>query len=139
MSIKIIKQYSVFLTNEPGALAKFMDLFVKENINIIAISQDVRYDAAVVRIAVETQDNDNVSHAITKAGFTTVKTDAISLEVEDRVGVLSDVGHVLAGAGINIISVYGSVPDKATSRMILVVNDIPRAVAALEKSEKFKL
>ena len=42
MAIKVIKQYSVFLMNEPGALKKFAELFVQEKVNIIAISQDVR-------------------------------------------------------------------------------------------------
>jgi len=137
MSIKIIKQYSVFLANEPGALKNFTELFVRSGINIMAISQDVRYDAAVVRIAVETQDSDEISHAITKAGFTTVKTDAIAIEIENKIGVLRDVAATLAGDGINIIAVYGSVPDNASSLIVLVVNDIPRAVAALEKAGKF--
>ena len=137
MSIKIIKQYSVFLANEPGALKNFTELFARAGINIMAVSQDVRYDAAVVRVAVETQDSDEISHAITKAGFTTVKTDAVSIDIENKVGVLRDVAAVLANEGINIISIYGSVPDGGSSLIVLVVNDIPRAVAALEKAGKF--
>ena len=106
MAIKVIKQYSVFLMNEPGALKKFAELFVQEKVNIIAISQDVRYDAAVVRIAVKY--NEEISHALTKAGFTSVKTDAICLETEDREGIARDIGDVLFKQGINITTIYGA-------------------------------
>ena len=38
MAINIVKQYSVFLMNEPGSLKNFTELFVRENINIIAMA-----------------------------------------------------------------------------------------------------
>ena len=110
MAIKVIKQYSVFLMNEPGALKKFAELFVQEKVNIIAISQDVRYDAAVVRIAVKY--NEEISHALTKAGFTSVKTDAICLETEDREGIARDIGDVLFKQGINITTITGPPPKR---------------------------
>ena len=137
MSIKIIKQYSVFLPNESGSLKNFSELFVRSGINIMAISQGLRYDAAIIHIAVDAQDNDEISHLITKAGFTTVRTDAIALEMGDKIGVIHDVAAVLADEGINITSIYGSVSTGCSSIVVLVVNDIPRAVAALEKSGKF--
>ncbi len=135
MSISVIKQYSVFLINEPGALKNFAELFVRENVNIIAISQDVRYDAAVVRIAVKYEEE--ISHALTKAGFTSVKTDAICLDVKDRVGLARDIGTVLFKEGINITSIYGSAMEDGMSRWIIVVNDITKALNALETSGQF--
>ncbi len=136
MAINIIKQYSVFLINEPGALQNFADLFVRENVDIIAMAQDVRYDAAVVRVAVE-KDN-GVSHALTKAGFTSVKTDAICLDVPNRVGILRDIGRILAGQGINITTIYGTANNGGNTRWILVVNDITKALNALESSGLFE-
>ena len=136
MAINIVKQYSVFLINEPGALQNFADLFVHENVDIIAMAQDVRYDAAVVRVAVE-HDN-GVSHALTKAGFTSVKTDAICLDVPNRVGILRDIGHVLAGQGINITTIYGTSGSGGSTRWIIVVNDITKALNALDSSGLFE-
>lgn len=136
MAINIIKQYSVFLINEPGALQNFADLFVRENVDIIAMAQDVRYDAAVVRVAVE-QDN-GVSHALTKAGFTSVKTDAICLDMPNRVGILRDIGRILAGQGINITTIYGTANSGGNTRWIIVVNDITKALNALESSGLFE-
>ena len=135
MAIKVIKQYSVFLMNEPGALKKFAELFVQEKLNIIAISPDVRYDAAVVRITVKY--NEEISHALTKAGFTSVKTDAICLETEDREGIARDIGDVLFKQGINITTIYGASTEKGMSRWIVVVSDITKALNALESSGLF--
>ncbi len=136
MAINIIKQYSVFLINEPGALQNFADLFVRENVDIIAMAQDVRYDAAVVRVAVE-QDN-GISHTLTKAGFTSVKTDAICLDIPNRVGILRDIGSILAGQGINITTIYGTTNSGGNTRWIIVVNDITKALNALENSGLFE-
>ena len=136
MAINIVKQYSVFLINEPGALKNFAELFVRENVDIIAMAQDVRYDAAVVRLAVE-QDK-GISHVLTKAGFTSVKTDAICLDMPNRVGILRDIGDVLSTHGINITSIYGTAVAGGITRWIIVVNDITKALNALENSALFE-
>ena len=136
MAINIVKQYSVFLINEPGALKNFAELFVRENVDIIAMAQDVRYDAAVVRLAVE-QDK-GISHVLTKAGFTSVKTDAICLDMPNRVGILRDIGDVLSNHGINITTIYGTAGTGSITRWIIVVNDITKALNALENSGMFE-
>lgn len=135
MSISVVKQYSVFLVNEPGALKNFADLFVRERVNLIAISQDVRFDAAVVRVAVKY--NAEISHALTKAGFTSVKTDAICIDTVDRVGLARDIGDVLHKKNINITTIYGSCGDNGRTRFIVVVSNITQALSALESSGLF--
>ncbi len=135
MAISVVKQYSVFLINEPGALKNFADLFVRENVNVIAISQDVRYDAAVVRLAV--QYDQEISHALTKAGFTSVKTDAICIDAQDRTALLRDIGSVLSYSGINITTIYGAAGTGTNTRWVVVVNDITKALNALESSGLF--
>ena len=92
--VTLIKQYSVFLRHQPGALKNFAELFEKENVNIIAISQDVRYDAAVVRAALEF-DSEEIDHALTKAGLTSVKTDALCVCARDKAGVIKHLTEVL--------------------------------------------
>lgn len=136
MSITVVKQYSVFLTNEPGALKNFADLFVKENVSLLAISSDVRFDAAVVRVAIKY--NDEVGHALTKGGFTNVKTDAICIDTPDRIGIARDIGDVMHKHGLNITSIYGaSAHAPGWARFIIVVNDIANALNALESSDLF--
>ncbi len=135
MAINIVKQYSVFLLNEPGALKGFAELFVREKVDIIAMAQDVRYDAAVVRVAV--QQDKGISHALTKAGFTSVKTDALCLDMPNRLGILRDIGTILSNQGINITTIYGTSVTGGITRWIIVVNDITKALNALENSGLF--
>lgn len=135
MSITVVRQYSVFLTNEPGALKSFSELFAQENISLLAISSDVRFDAAVVRVAV--QYNEDVGHALTKAGFTNVKTDAICIDTPDRKGIARDIGAVMQQQGLNITSIYGASAPGDFARFIIVVNDIHKALTALKESGLF--
>ena len=134
MAINLVKQYSVFLTNEPGVLKNFADLFVRNNVDILAISEDVRYDAAIMRFAVSYETD--ISHILTQVGFTSVKTDAICVDVPNRLGLVRDIGAVVAQAGVNITSIYGTASGE-TSRWVLVVNNIKRAFNALAESGLF--
>ena len=79
-----------------------------------------------------------ISHALTKAGFTSVKTDAICIDAPDRVGLARDIGAVLFEQGINITTIYGAAGQGNTSRWIVVVNDITKALNALEASGLFE-
>ena len=135
MSINVVKQYSVFLANEPGALKDFADLFVQEHITLLAISSDVRFDAAVVRVAIDY--NQEIGHALTKAGFTNVKTDAICIDTPDRIGLAKDIGDIMHKHGLNITSIYGAAAVGNHARFIIVVSDIAKALNALENSKLF--
>lgn len=134
MAVNIVKQYSVFLVNEPGSLKNFSKALMDNKADIIAMSQDVRYDAAVVRLALRAEDD--VSHALTKAGFTSVKTDAICLDLPNRVGLMYDIGRILSENNINITTIYGTAIGEQT-RWILVVSDIPKALNLLENDRLF--
>ncbi|MBT3955370.1 MAG: ACT domain-containing protein [Elusimicrobiaceae bacterium] len=132
MKADIIKQYSVFLVNKPGSLKDFTDLFLKNNINIIAITSDVRYDAAVVRISVE--DSPNISPMLIKEGYTSVETDVLSVELPNKKGALKQLSNALGESDVNITTVYGSAMGE-TSRLMLIVNNIPKAKKILENLE----
>lgn len=135
MGISIVKQYSVFLANEPGSLKKFADLFVREHINVLAISSDVRFDAAIVRVAISKQEE--IGHTLTKGGFTNVKVDAICLDTPERVGIIRDIGDVLQKQNLNITSIYGAGPQNGQARFIIVVSNMTQAISALESSGLF--
>ena len=135
MSIRIVKQYSVFLANEPGALKDFAHLFAQQDVTLLAVSSDVRFDAAVVRVAIDQKQE--VGHALTKAGFTNVKTDAICIDTPDRMGIARDIGAVMSQHELNITSIYGAAAIGGQARFIIVVSDIQKAIKALEDSGLF--
>ena len=135
MPLSIVKQYSVFLVNEPGTLKNVAEILMREKVNIIALSQGVHYDAATFRLAI-THDQE-ISHILTRAGFTSVKTEAICIETQDRPGLILDISSVLTKQNINIAAIYGAVTTDAKSRWIVIVNNITKAFNALEESGLF--
>ena len=129
MLVKVVKQYTVFLPNVPGALSRFVELFVKEGINIIGIASEIRDDSGVVRVTVDT--GNKISYILTNAGFTTVETPVISIELADKPGELLNLAGTLAGHGINITTVYGTALGGNTARVLIAVSDTDRAVEIL--------
>ena len=130
MSVKLIRQYTVFLPNIPGALCKFVELFANEGINIIGIASEIRDDSGVVRIAVEADRK--VSHILTGAGFTTIETQMISLELPDKPGQLLQLTRALSEHGINITTVYGTSVGGANGRLLLNASDGDKALEVLK-------
>jgi len=130
MSVKIVSQYTVFLPNVPGALSRFIELFVNEGINIIGIASEIRDDSGVVRVTVDTEKK--ISYILTSAGFTTVETPMISIELTDKPGELLNLAKLLAGNSINITTVYGTALGGNTARILINVSDADRAVEILK-------
>lgn len=130
MSVKLIRQYTVFLPNIPGALCKFVELFANEGVNIIGIASEIRDDSGVVRIAVEADRK--VSHILTGAGFTTIETQMISLELPDKPGQLLQLTRALSEHSINITTVYGTSVGGANGRLLLNASDVEKALEVLK-------
>ena len=130
MSAKLIKQYTVFIPNVPGALSKFVELFANEGVNIIGIASEIRDDSGVVRVAVDTERK--LSHVLTSAGFTTIETSLISLELPDKPGQLLHLSKILSANNINITTVYGTSMGGAEGRLLLNVSNTGKAMEVLK-------
>jgi len=130
MPVKLIRQYTVFLPNVPGALSKFVELFANEGINIIGIASEIRDDSGVVRVAVDADRK--VSHILTGAGFTTIESQMISLQLPDKPGFLLRLTKVLGDNNINITTVYGTSVGGADGRLLLNASDPERAIQILK-------
>jgi len=130
MPVKLIKQYTVFLPNVPGALSKFVELFTNEGVNIVGIASEIRDDSGIVRIAVDAERK--VSHLLTGAGFTTIETQMISVELKDKPGELLRMTRMLSEHNINITTVYGTADSGGTDRVLLNVSDLDKALELLK-------
>lgn len=130
MKVHKVNQYSVFLINEPGALTKFAGNLTAEGINIIALSSDVKYEAAILKFIVEENPKIELSKLISTAGYTSVKTEAICVETPTGIGVVEKIGALLGTNNINISSIYGSAIGKS-SQIVLTVDDLEKAVSVL--------
>ena len=119
------------MPNKPGALTRLAALFSEKGINILGIASEVRDDSGLVRIALE-QESD-VSAILTQAGFSSVETHILSVEVNDKPGELLRIASALAEGKVNITTVYGtSVSGAATSRILIAAQNTDKALAILE-------
>ncbi len=135
MKVHKIKQYSVFMPNKPGALTRLAALFSEKGINILGIASEVRDDSGLVRIALE-NDRD-VSAVLSQAGFSSVETQILSVEVDDKPGELLRVASALADGKVNITTVYGtSVAGASSSRILIAAQNIDKALALIEALAK---
>lgn len=119
------------MPNKPGALTRLAALFSEKGINILGIASEVRDDSGLVRIALE-NDRD-VSAVLSQAGFSSVETHILSVEVDDKPGELLRVASALADGKVNITTVYGtSVAGASTSRILIAAQNTDKALAILE-------
>jgi len=131
MRVHKIKQFSVFMPNKPGALTRLAALFSEKGINILGIASEVRDDSGLVRIALE--NDTDVSAILSQAGFSSVETHILSVEVDDKPGELLRVAAALAEGKINITTVYGtSVEGAKTSRILIAAQNADKALTILE-------
>lgn len=119
------------MPNKPGALTRLAALFSEKGINILGIASEVRDDSGLVRIALE--HDTEVSSILSAAGFSSVETHILSVEVDDKPGELLRVTGALAEGKINITTVYGtSVPGGQTSRILIAAQNTDKALSILE-------
>jgi hypothetical protein len=119
------------MPNKPGALSRLAALFAESGVNILGIASEVRDDSGLVRIAFA-HDAD-ASAVLSKAGFSSVETHILSVELDDQPGQLLRVAEALAEGKINITTVYGtSVTGAKTARILIAVQNTDKALSILE-------
>ena len=135
MKVEILKQFSVFMPNRPGAFSGLARVFSEKGIDIKGLASEVRDDSGVVRIAVAADAD--VSAILSQGGFSSVETNLLSIELEGTPGELHRITKTLADGKINITTVYGSSAAGATgagdvSRIFITVENVPKALSILE-------
>ncbi len=126
-----IKQISVFMENQPGALYGMTGVLAQHKIDMRALSLAETKDFGIVRIIV-----DNVYAATTvlkEAGYVHSLTPVVGVAIPDIPGGLNKVLQVLTNAKINVEYMYAFLGGKDTEHayMIFRVEDPAKASAAL--------
>ncbi|NLE30590.1 MAG: hypothetical protein GX629_13070 [Phycisphaerae bacterium] len=126
MSMSVDKQYSVFLVNKPGNLAKVTQALGDAKINIKALTLVDSQEHGVLRLVVEnTAKADPVLHSL---NLPVTETDVLSVELPNYPGSLADVCNRLAEKHVNINYAYlttGARNGKALG--VFKVSDINKA------------
>ena len=124
-----IRQISVFVENQKGKLYETLKVIAGEGINIRALSVADTNDFGVLRLI--TSDTDKTREVLSEDCVVNTTT-VIAAKLEDRVGALCDVIHILALADINIEYVYAFTASEDFGAYVVIrVDDVEKAQAAL--------
>jgi len=135
--VKVYKQLSIFLANQPGTLAKVLKLLAVEKINILGLMVTDSIDHAVVRLVVD--DNAKATHILGDHGLLVIRSEVIGVHLADKPGALMQVATRLAKAKVNIAYTYATDGTGGEVLGFIRPSDMTkakRALASLNKSKK---
>jgi len=127
--MKVVKEITVALPNEPGSLAKLGKALAKAKANIQAISVVESTTVSVVRLVADKPAA--AQKALEGMGVTTSTTNVLALSMANKPGILAKACARLAAKKINIDYVYGSATGTRKSMIILAAGTAGRAKRAL--------
>ena len=102
-----VKQLSIFVQNEKGALAEVLKVIAEQQVEIRALSIADTNDFGILRVI--TDNNDKASLALAEHHFVSSVTDVVAARVDDAPGGLAKAVDVLQSADINVEYIYAFV------------------------------
>ena len=95
-----VTQFSLFLVNKPGLLAKVSTRLAEAKVNVIAMTMMDSSEHGVLRMVVGNPDV--CREAVRELNLPMTETDVLLVDMANKPGALSDVCGQLAEAHINI-------------------------------------
>ncbi len=124
-----VKQLTVFIENRVGTLEEVTEILRDHNINIFSISLADTSEFGLLRMIVSNPfDGKKV---LQESGFSAMLTDVIAVRLENRVGALASLFHIISDADIGIEYMYAMATAK-TGAMIIKTSDADKAVCTLQ-------
>ena len=122
INAELSKQLMILVNNAVGSLAEVTSVVSSSGINLIALCA---YEVeGKVAIMVVTADNNEAKKLLEKQGFAVQEQEVILLTIANKPGALQRVTDLLAGSGISLSLIYGSVDEKSeSSRIIIIAED----------------
>lgn len=129
-----IKQLSLFLENQPGALSRPVKLLARAKFNIVTLSIAEANQFGILRLIL--RDWEGAKKLLEKNGFVVRVTDMVAVEVADQPGGLAKILAVVEKAGLNVEFMY-AFPTKRANKAILIFrfDDPDNAIKILQKSQ----
>jgi len=112
-----LKQLSLFLENQPGALSRPIRLLAKAKFNILTLSIAEANQFGILRLILN--DWEKAKKLLEKAGFVVRVTDMVAVEVSDQPGGLAKILEVVEKAGLNVEFMY-AFTEKRENKAILI-------------------
>lgn len=99
-----VKQLSVFMENREGRLEQATEVLKKNDINILSLSMADTTEYGMLRMVVSNPEL--AKNALRESGFSAMLTDVLAVRLEDSVGQLHKLTHILCAKGFNIEYMY---------------------------------
>lgn len=126
----MVKQISIFVSNEKGGMSKITKMLAENKIDIRALSIADTVDYGVLRLIVDRPED--ALACLKNQGVTATLTDVIAVSVPDVPGGLHKIMDALANEGVDIDYIYAFLhPQKEQACVIIRTGEDNKAVAAL--------
>ena len=131
----ISPQFSIFMVNKPGILAKILGEFARAKINITALTMMDSVEHGVMRVIFE--EPDRARDILTKLNMPYNETQVLCITLTNRSGALAAVTEKLARNHINISYAYCTAGAKGgRTTGVLKLADVKKAMKVLSKNAK---
>lgn len=128
-------QFSIFMVNKPGVLAKVLGEFAQAKINIIAITMMDSMEHGVMRVVFAAPDK--AKKVLVKLNMPFNETKVLCVRLTNQSGALASVVEKLAKSHINISYAYCTAGAKGgRTTGILKVADVEKAMKILKDNNK---
>jgi len=131
----VASQFSVFMVNKPGVLARALTEFAKERVNIVAITMMDSAEHGVMRVVFE--ETNKAREILTNLNMPYNETQVLCVNLANKSGALATVAEKLAKGHINISYAYCTAGAKGgRTTGVLKVSDVNKAMKLLEDHNK---
>ncbi|MBR2397302.1 MAG: amino acid-binding protein [Clostridia bacterium] len=127
----VAKQLSVFVENRQGRLCEVLNVMKESGVNILSLSLADTTEYGLLRLIV---DNAEVgSEKLTEAGFSTMLTDVLIIQIAHEVGSLQNLLKGLSDSDINIEYMYGLSIDGEKAYVVLKTHNLEKAIEVIKE------
>ena len=131
----ISTQFSIFMVNKPGVLAKVLTEFAQSRINIIAITMMDSAEHGVMRVVFAAPKK--AREVLTKLNMPYNETEVLCVNLANKAGALASVAERLARNHINISYAYCTAGAKGgRTTGVLKIADVKKAMKILQQNHK---
>ncbi len=128
-------QFSVFMVNKPGVLARVLGEFAKAKINITAITMMDSAEHGVMRVVFEKPEA--AREVLARLNMPYNETDVLCVDLANKSGALAVVSEKLSKGHVNISYAYCTAGGKGgRTTGVLKVSDVKKAIKLLQNHNK---
>ncbi len=130
--MNVAKQFSIFMVNKPGVLARMLGEFAEAKINIIAMTMMDSVEQGVMRVVFTSPDK--AERLLQKLNMPYTETSVLCVTLANKSGALATLAEKLSKSHINISYAYCTAGAKGgRTTGILKVANVQKAMKVLQE------